>query len=40
MRRNDLTHLDIKIDGVQQTVTRIETRLDDHVRDHAAGVFK
>ena len=40
IRRNDLRHLDDKIDVVQATVTRIEDRLDDHVRDHATGVFK
>ena len=40
IRRNDLRHLDGKIEGVQETVTRIEDRLDEHVRDHAAGVFK
>ena len=40
IRRNDLRHLDVKIDGIQATVTRIEDRLDDHVRDHATGVFK
>ena len=40
VRINDLRHLDVKIDGVQATVTRIEDRLNDHVRDHATGVFK
>ena len=40
IRRNDLRHLDGKIEGVQETVTRIEDRLDEHVRDHAAGLFK
>ncbi len=40
IRRNDLRHLDDKLDTVQATVTRIEDRLDEHVRDHAAGVFK
>ena len=40
IRRNDLRHLDGKIEGVQATVTRIEDRLDEHVRDHAAGLFK
>ena len=40
IRRNDLRHLDVKIDRVQATVTRIEDRLDDHVRDHATVVFK
>ncbi len=40
IRRNDLRHLDRKIDDVQETVTRIEDRLDEHVRDHAAGVFR
>lgn len=40
IRHNDLKHLDHKIDDVQDTVTRIEDRLDEHVRDHAAGVFK
>ena len=40
IRRNDLRHLDGKIEGVQETVTRIEDRLDENVRDHAAGLFK
>ncbi len=40
IRRNDLKHLDDKLDNVQATVTRIEDRLDEHVRDHATGVFK
>ena len=40
VRINDIRHLDKKIDDIQATVTRIEDRLDDHVRDHATGVFK
>ena len=40
VRSNDLHHLDMKIDTVQDTVTRIEDRLDEHVRDHAAGLFQ
>ena len=40
IRRNDLKHLDEKLEGVQATVTRIEDRLDEHVRDHAAGIFR
>jgi hypothetical protein len=43
MRTNDLAHLDQKIDlhhrTVMQTVSRIEGKLDEHVRDHAAGMF-
>lgn len=44
MRTNDLAHLDQKIDlhheTVMSTVTRIEEKIDEHVRDHATGVFK
>ena len=44
MRTNDLAHLDQKIDfhheTTMTTVNRIETKLDEHVRDHAAGVFQ
>lgn len=43
MRTNDLRHLDEKIDlqheAVMSIVTRIEGKIDEHVRDHAAGVF-
>ena len=44
MRTNDLFHLDTKIDlhhaALMETVTRIEGKIDEHVRDHAAGVFR
>ena len=44
MRTNDLTHLDEKLDlhheVTMSTVTRIEEKIDEHVRDHATGVFK
>lgn len=44
MRTNDLRHLDTKIDlhheVLMTTVDRIEGKIDEHVRDHAAGVFK
>ena len=44
MRANDLTHLDQKMDlhheVTMSTVTRIEEKIDEHVRDHATGVFK
>lgn len=43
MRTNDLHHLDEKIDMHHQTmmttVNRIEEKIDDHVRDHARGIF-
>jgi hypothetical protein len=43
MRRNDLYHLDEKIDrhhaAVMNTLTRYEEKLDTHLRDHATGVF-
>ena len=44
MRTNDLAHLDQKIDlhheTVMTTVNRIEGKIDEHVRDHATGVFR
>ena len=44
IRTNDIRHLDEKIDSHNERVTgalaRIEDKLDGHVRDHAAGVFK
>ncbi len=40
MRTNDLAHLDEKIDAIHASTQRIEDKIDDHVRDHAAGVFK
>ena len=44
MRTNDLAHLDQKMDFHHEvtmgTVTRIEEKIDEHVRDHATGVFK
>ena len=44
MRTNDLAHLDRKMDLHHEitmgTVTRIEEKIDEHVRDHATGVFK
>lgn len=44
MRTNDLAHLDQKIDinheAMMTTVNRIETKIDEHVRDHATGVFE
>lgn len=43
MRTNDLFHLDEKIDlhheVMMTTVHRIEGKIDEHVRDHATGVF-
>lgn len=44
MRTNDLHHLDEKIDlhhdTVMTTVNRIEGKVDQHTRDHAAGLFQ
>ena len=44
MRTNDLAHLDQKIDihhnTTMTTVNRIEQKVDEHVRDHAAGMFR
>lgn len=44
MRTNDLHHLDTKIDlhheALMTSVDRIEGKIDEHVRDHAAGVFR
>ena len=44
MRLNDIGHLDTKIDlhhkALMTTVDRIEGKIDEHVRDHAAGVFR
>ncbi len=44
MRTNDLAHLDQKIDlhheTTMATVNRIETKIDEHVRDHATGSFQ
>ena len=44
MRTNDLHHLDQKIDlhhgTVMTTVNRIEEKVDQHVRDHAQGLFQ
>ena len=43
MRTNDLHHLDLKIDmhheTLMTTVDRLEGKIDEHVRDHATGVF-
>ena len=43
MRTNDLLHLDEKIDlhhtTMMTTVDRIEGKIDEHVRDHATGLF-
>ncbi len=44
MRTNDIAHLDEKLSlhhtVVMGTITRIEEKIDEHVRDHATGVFK
>ena len=40
VRINDLHHLDMKIDSVQDTLTRVEEKLDSHMRDHAMRVFE
>ena len=44
MRTNDLAHLDQKIDlhheTTMTTVNRIESKIDEHVRDHATGIFQ
>ena len=50
IRTNDLTHLDAKIDlhhqtmaglvtDMKGTVERVDKKIDEHIRDHAAGVF-
>jgi len=44
VRTNDLHHLDEKIDvhhaSIVDALGRIEGKVDDHVRDHAMGLFK
>ena len=40
VRINDLHHLDVKIDAVQESMNRIEMKLDGHMRDHAMRVFE
>ena len=40
IRRNDLFHLDMKVDQVNDTLTRIESNMTEHLRDHARGVFR
>ncbi len=40
MRTNDLAHLDEKIDSIAASTQRIEDKIDDHVRDHATGLFQ
>ena len=40
IRRNDLFHLDMKVEEIQKTVDRIDAHMDEHLRDHARGVFK
>ena len=40
IRYNDLRHLDQKADEIMQAVQRVEDKLDEHMRDHATGVFK
>ena len=40
VRVNDLRHLDMKIDEVRDSVNRIESKLDGHMRDHAMRVFE
>lgn len=39
MRTNDLAHLDAKIDSIAEGTQRIEEKIDEHVRDHAKGLF-
>ena len=39
IRRNDLFHLDMKVDQVNDTLVRIESNMNEHLRDHARGVF-
>jgi hypothetical protein len=38
VKTNDLHHLDLKLDGIEQTITAslasIERRLDEHIREH------
>ena len=40
IRRNDLFHLDMKVEEIQKTVDRIDAHMDEHLRDHARGVFR
>lgn len=44
VRTNDLQHLDEKIDlhhsNMMSAFNRIEEKIDDHVRDHAQGLFR
>ena len=40
IRKNDLFHIDGKLDTMQETMDRVESRIDEHIHDHATGVFK
>ena len=40
IKRNDLRHLDDKIDELNTNVQRVGETMTEHIRDHAAGLFR
>jgi len=38
--KNDLAHIAKRLTGIEKAQERIETKVDDHINDHAKGEFK